>query len=108
VRTKCVEKTSVGAILGILESWDNRPGHPVARVLHFGIRADPRGYMGVCGSRDRACGAWHVWPVVAHSMAHVPSVDAWTCAKRGSFLLGVDRQGRRSSEGDEYHILARA
>jgi hypothetical protein len=32
-------------------------------------------------------------------MAHVPTMDAWTCAKRGSSWPRVDRRGRRSFKG---------
>jgi hypothetical protein len=74
----------------------------------FGIRIDPRGYTGVCGSGIRACGAWLVWPVVAHSMAHVPALNAQMCAKRGSYWLGVDRRGRPSSKGVSVTFWPRA
>jgi hypothetical protein len=31
-----------------------------------GIRADPRGFMGVCGLGVRVYGAWHMWARSGH------------------------------------------
>ena len=66
MRTKCAEKTSVG-LWGQSRDPIELPGVTAAdpgvgRGVTFGIRADPRGNTGVCGSGVRACGAWRVWP----------------------------------------------
>jgi hypothetical protein len=51
------------------------------------IRADPRGYTGVCVLGMRTYGARRVdTRVWSHGMACMPVLDTWmTCAKRGSF-----------------------
>ena len=74
VKTKCAEKTSVD-VWGQSRDPIELPGVTgPARVgwgVTFGIRADPRGNSGMCGS---VCG--HV--------GHVPALGAQTGAKGGS------------------------
>ena len=73
MRTKCAGKSSVGLWGQSRSSQEKRSGNDGCdRGVTIGIRADPRGYTGMRGSGARACGAWHMWPVVAHGMTHVP------------------------------------
>jgi hypothetical protein len=43
----------------------------------------------VYGSGAWTYGAWRVWPVMAHIMAHVLALDAQTCPKRGCSWSGL-------------------
>ena len=64
-----------------------------------GIRADPRGFTGVCGLGGS--GIWrttHVGPEWSHGMAYDDTRHT-DVAKRGGSWIGVDRRGRRSSNG---------
>jgi hypothetical protein len=72
-------------------------GPGIGRGVTSGIRADPHGFTGVCGLGGS--GIWrlvHVDREWSHGMAY----DDTDVAKRGGSLIGVDRQGRRSSNGD--------
>jgi hypothetical protein len=67
----------------------------------YGIRADPRGFTGVCGLGGSAI--WrmaHVGPEWSHDMAY-DGTRHTDVAKRGGSWIGVDRRGRRSSKGGE-------
>jgi hypothetical protein len=69
VSTKYVGKTTCGAS-------PDPPGITAGtsdgcQGVTNGIRAGPCSYTSVCGSGAQACGAWHVWPVMAHDMPHV-------------------------------------
>jgi hypothetical protein len=71
-----------------------------------GIKADPRGFMGVCGLGGS--GIWcmaHVCPEWSHGMAY-DNIRNTDVAKRGGSWIGVDRRGRRSSKGVDCDILA--
>jgi hypothetical protein len=60
------------------------------------IRADPRGFTGVCGLGVRVYGAWrmaHVRPEWSHGMAYDDTRHT-DVAKRGGSWIGVDRRGR--------------
>ena len=64
-----------------------------------GIKADPRGFTGVCGLGGS--GIWrmaHVGPEWSHGMAYDDTRHT-DVAKRGGSWVGVDRRGRRSSKG---------
>jgi hypothetical protein len=64
-----------------------------------GIRADSRGFTGVCGLRGS--GTWHmvhVGPEWSHVMTYEDTRHT-DVAKRGGSWIEVDRQGRRSSKG---------
>ena len=71
-----------------------------------GIRADPRGFTGVCGLGGS--GIWrmtHAGPEWSHDMAYDDTRHT-DMAKRGGSWIGVDRRGRRSSKGVDCDILA--
>jgi hypothetical protein len=74
-------------------------GPGIGRGVTSGIRADPRGFTGVCGLGGS--GIWrmaHVGPEWSHDMAYDDTRHT-DVAKRGGSWIGVDRQGRRSSKG---------
>ena len=105
VRTKCAEKTSVGlwgqSRYPIKLPGVTPPGPRSGRGVTSGIRADPRGYMGVCGS---VADMWSMARVArsGHGMAHVPTLDAQMRAKRERSWGVLDRCGHRSSKGWVY------
>jgi hypothetical protein len=71
----------------------------IGRGVTSGIRADPRGFMGVCGLGGS--GIWrmaHVGLEWSHGMAYDDTrhIDV---ARRGGSWIGVDRRGRRCSKG---------
>jgi hypothetical protein len=75
-------------------------GPGIGRGVTSGIRADPRGFTGVCGIGG--LGIWrmsHVGPEWSHGMTYDDTRHTYV-AKRGGFKIGVDRRGRRSSKGD--------
>jgi hypothetical protein len=74
-------------------------GPRIGRGVTSGIRADPRGFTGVCGLGGS--GIWrmaHVSPEWSHGMAYDDTRHT-DVAKRGGSWNGVDRRGRRSSKG---------
>jgi hypothetical protein len=74
-------------------------GPGIGRGVTSGIRADPRGFTGVCGLGGS--GIWrmaHVGPEWSRVMAYDDTRHT-DVAKRGGSWIGVDRQGRRSSKG---------
>jgi hypothetical protein len=63
VRTKCKQKTRVG-LWGTIYDPKELPGVSTAgpeigRRVTNGIRADPRGFIGVCGLGGS--GIWRMW-----------------------------------------------
>jgi hypothetical protein len=73
----------------------------IIRGVTSGIRADPRGFTGVCGLGGS--GIWrmaHVGLEWSHGMTYDDTrhIDV---AKRGGSWIGIDRRGRRSSKGGE-------
>jgi hypothetical protein len=81
-------------------------GPGIRRGVISGIRADPRGFTGVCGLGGS--GIWrmvHVGPEWSHGMAYDDTRQT-DMAKRGDSWIGVDQRGRRSSKGVDCDILA--
>jgi hypothetical protein len=73
-------------------------GLGIGRGVTSGIRADPRGFTGVCGLGGS--GIWcraHVGLEWSHGMAYDDTRHT-DMAKGGGFWIGVDRQGHRSSK----------
>ena len=73
-------------------------GPGIGRGVTSGIRADPRGFMGVCGLGGS--GIWrmvHVGPDWSHGMSYDDTRHT-DVAKREGYWIGVDRRGRRSSK----------
>jgi hypothetical protein len=71
----------------------------IGRGVTSGIRADPRGFTGVCGLGGS--GIWrmaHVDGEWSHGMTYDDTRHT-DVAKRGGSWIGVDQRGRRSSKG---------
>jgi hypothetical protein len=81
-------------------------GPGIGRGVTSGIRADPRGFTGVCGlgGSDIWCMA-HVGPEWSHGMAYDDSRHTYV-AKRGGSWIRVGQRGHRSSKGVDCDILA--
>jgi hypothetical protein len=74
-------------------------GPGIGRGVTSGIRAEPRGFTGVCGLGGS--GIWrmaHVGPEWSHGMTYDDTRHT-DVAKRGGSWIRVDRRGRRSSKG---------
>jgi hypothetical protein len=72
-------------------------GLGIGRGVTSGIRADPRGFTGVCGLVGS--GIWrmaHVGLEWSHDMAYGDTRHT-DVAKRGGSWIEVDRRGRKSS-----------
>jgi hypothetical protein len=81
-------------------------GPGIGRGVTSGIRADPRGFTGMCGLGGS--GIWrmaHVVPKCSHGKSY-DNTRHTNVAKRGGSWIGVDRRGRRSSKGVDCDILA--
>jgi hypothetical protein len=73
-------------------------GPGIGRGVRSGIRADPRGFTGVCGLGGSGIRRLaHVGPEWSHGMAYDDTRHT-DVAKRGGSWIGVDRRGRRSSK----------
>jgi hypothetical protein len=78
----------------------------IGQGVTSGIRADPRGFTGVCGLRGS--GIWrmaHVGLKWSHGMTYDDTrhIDM---TKRGGSWIGIDRQGRRSSKGGGWIVIS--
>jgi hypothetical protein len=74
-------------------------GPGIGQGVTSGIKADPRGFTGMCGLGGPSI--WrmvHVGPKWSHGMAY-DDTRRTDMAKRGGSSIGVDRRGRRSSKG---------
>jgi hypothetical protein len=74
-------------------------GPGIGRGVTSGIRADPRGFTGVCGLGGS--GIWrmaHVGLERSHGIAYDDTRHT-DVAKRGGSWIGVDRRGCQSSKG---------
>jgi hypothetical protein len=81
-------------------------GPMIGRGVTSGIRADTRGFTGMCGLGGSVI--WrmaHVGPEWSHGMAYDDTrhIDV---AKRGGSWIGFGRRGHRSSKGVDCDILA--
>jgi hypothetical protein len=47
----------------------------IGRGVTSGIRADPRGFTGVCGLGVRVYGAWRMWAQSGHMAWHMTTLD---------------------------------
>jgi hypothetical protein len=80
-------------------------GPRIGRGVTGGVRANPRGFTGMCGLGGS--GIWlmaHVGPEWSHGMAYDDTRHT-DMAKRGGSWIGVDRRGRQSSKGVDCDIL---
>jgi hypothetical protein len=74
-------------------------GPGIGQSVTSGIRADPRGFMGVCGLGGSGIRCMvHVAPKWSHGMTYDDTRHT-DVAKRGVSWIGVDRRGHRSSKG---------
>jgi hypothetical protein len=53
-------------------------GPGIGRGVTSGIRAEPRGFMGVCGLGVRVYGAWRMWARSGHMACHMTTLDTHT------------------------------
>jgi hypothetical protein len=69
---------SVGTIYDPRELTEvSTSGPGIGRGVTSGIRADPRGFMGVCGFGVRVYGAWCMWARSGHMAWHMKF--SWVC-----------------------------
>jgi hypothetical protein len=73
-------------------------GLGIGQGVTSGIRANPRGFISVCGLGVRVYGAWRMWAWSGRMTWHMMTLDI-DVAKRGGSWIGVDRRGRQSSKG---------
>jgi hypothetical protein len=99
VRTKD-SYLSVGMIYDLRElPGVSTAGLGIGWGVTSGIKANPRGFMVVCGLGGS--GIWrmaHVGPEWSHGMTY-DGTRHTDMAKRGGSWIEVDRRGRRSSKG---------
>jgi hypothetical protein len=50
-------------------------GLGIGRGVTSGIRADPRGFTGVCGLVVRVYGSWHMWARSGHMAWHMTTLE---------------------------------
>jgi hypothetical protein len=98
---------SVGTIYGPRElPGVSTVGPGIGWGVTSGIRADPYGFMGVCGlGGSRIWHMAHVGPKWSHGMAYGDTRQT-NVAKRGGSWIGLNRRGCRSSKGVDCDILA--
>jgi hypothetical protein len=53
-------------------------GPGIGRGVTSGIRADPRGFTGMCGLGVRVYGAWRMWAWSGHMAWHMTTLDTQT------------------------------
>ena len=89
-----------GASLEILESCQGNSRRPGSGLgVTFGIRADPYGYTGVCGSGAQTCAG-------TEARGHVLALDAWSVPKGEVPSLWLIDESVDLLRGDECDILA--
>jgi hypothetical protein len=71
-----------------------------------GIRADPRGFMGVCGLGVRVYGAWPMWARSGHMAWHMTTLDTQTWLREEVPRLGLTDEDVGLLRGVDCHILA--
>ena len=93
MRTKCAQKTRVGLwgtiydlreLLGV-----STAGPGIGRGVTSGIRADPRGFTGVCGLGVRVYGAWRMWAWSGHMAWYMTTLDTKTWLRGEVSRLGL-------------------
>jgi hypothetical protein len=71
-----------------------------------GIRADPHGFMGVCGLGVRAYGAWRMWARSGHMAWHMTTLDIQTWPRGEVPGLGLTDEDVGLLMGVDCDILA--
>jgi hypothetical protein len=64
-------------------------GPGIGRGVTSGIRADPRGFTGVCGLGVRVYGAWCMWAQSGHMACHMTTLDTQTWLRGEVPRLGL-------------------
>jgi hypothetical protein len=77
VRTKCTQNTRVWSVGTIYDPRElpgvSTAGPGIGRGVTSGIRADPRGFTGVCGLGGS--GIWRMWAQSGHMAWHMTTLD---------------------------------
>ena len=63
-------------------------GLGIGRGVTSGIKADPRGFMGMCGLGVPICGAWRMWAQSGHMAWHMMTLDTQTWLRGEVPVLG--------------------
>jgi hypothetical protein len=53
-------------------------GQGIERGVTSGIKADPRGFTGMCGLGVQVYGAWRMWAQSGHMACHMTTLDTQT------------------------------
>jgi hypothetical protein len=81
-------------------------GPGIGRGVTSGIRADPRGFMGVCGLGVRVYGAWRMWAQSGHMTWHMTTLDTQTWLRGEGPGLGLTDGDVGLLRGVDCDILA--
>jgi hypothetical protein len=83
-------------------------GLGVGRGVTSGIRADPRGFTGVCGLGVRVYGAWRMWARSGHTTWHMTTLDTHTWLRGEVPRLGLTDKDISLLRGVDCDILAQS
>jgi hypothetical protein len=64
-------------------------GPGIGRGVTSGIKADPRGFTGMCGLGVLICGAWRMWAQSGHIAWHMMTLDTQTWLRGEVLGLGL-------------------
>jgi hypothetical protein len=78
----------------------------IGRGVTSGIRADPRGFTGVCGLGVQVYGAWRMWAQSGHMAWHMTTLDTQTWLRREVPGLGLTDEDVGLLRGVDCDILA--
>jgi hypothetical protein len=81
-------------------------GQGIGRGVTSGIRADTRGYTGVCGLGVRVYGAWRMWARSGHMAWHMTTLDTHAWLRGEVPILGLTDKDVDLLRGVDYDILA--
>jgi hypothetical protein len=81
-------------------------GLGIERGVTSGIRADPRGFTGVCGLGVWVYGAWHMWARSGHMAWHMTALDIQTWPRGEVPGLGLTDKDVGLLRGVDCDILA--
>jgi hypothetical protein len=81
-------------------------GPRIGRGVTSGIRADPRGFTGVCGLGVRVYGAWRMWAQSGHMAWHMTTLDTQTWIRGEVPGLGLTDEDVGLLRGVDCDILA--
>jgi hypothetical protein len=81
-------------------------GPRIGRGVTSGIRADPRGFTGVCGLGVQVYGAWRMWARSGHMAWHMTTVDTQMWLRGEVPGLGLTDEDVDLLRGVDCDILA--